>query len=76
MLPVGDFAPAVQIDFANHDAVTPERMRELIGQLRAGEVPAPARGPAMASFAAASRVLVGLESEPAPSTDREEVTSS
>ncbi len=75
-LGVCDFAPAVQIDFANHDAVTPERMRELIAQLRAGQIPAPARGPAMGSFADASRVLAGLEPEPAPATDREEVTSS
>jgi NADH-quinone oxidoreductase subunit E len=60
-LGVCDLAPAVQINFANHDNVTPERMRELIAQLRAGEVPAPARGPAVPSFAAASRTLAGLE---------------
>jgi NADH-quinone oxidoreductase subunit E len=60
-LGVCDFAPAVQVDFCNHDAVTPERMLELIAQLRAGEVPAPARGPAFASFKAASRALAGLE---------------
>jgi NADH-quinone oxidoreductase subunit E len=59
-LGVCDFAPAVQIDFANHDLVTPDRMRELIGSLRAGELPAPSRGPAMKSFAHASRVLAGL----------------
>lgn len=63
-LGVCDLAPAVQIDFANHDTVTPERMRELIARLRAGEIPAPARGPAMASFAAASRVLAGLDPLP------------
>ena len=40
-LGVCDFAPAVQIDFANHDNVTPDRMRELIAQLRAGDVPEP-----------------------------------
>ena len=34
-LGVCDFAPAVQIDFCNHDDVTPERMRELIATLRA-----------------------------------------
>lgn len=60
-LGVCDFAPAVQIDFANHDNVSPERMRELIVQLRAGDVPEPARGPKMASFRHASRVLAGLE---------------
>ena len=60
-LGVCDFAPAVQVDFCNHDAVSPEGMRELIGELRAGTVPAPARGPAFASFKAASRALAGLE---------------
>jgi NADH-quinone oxidoreductase subunit E len=59
-LGVCDHAPAVQIDFCNHDDVTPEGMRELIERLRAGEVPAPARGPAFASFKAASRALAGL----------------
>jgi NADH-quinone oxidoreductase subunit E len=59
-LGVCDFAPAVQIDFANHDNVTPERMRALIARLRGGEVPAPARGPAVESFRGASRVLAGL----------------
>ena len=60
-LGVCEFAPAVQIDFANHDTVSPERMRELIAGVRAGEVPTPSRGPAMESFRHASRVLAGLE---------------
>jgi NADH-quinone oxidoreductase subunit E len=64
-LGVCDFAPAVQVNFANHDGVTPERMRELIGALRAGEVPAPARGPVFTSFRAASRALAGFDGEPA-----------
>jgi len=64
-LGVCDHAPAVQIDFCNHDEVTPERMRELVTSLRGGEVPAPARGPAFASFKAASRALAGLEEVPA-----------
>ena len=59
---VCDFAPAVQIDFANHDNVGPERMRALIAELRAGNSPTPSRGPAMKSFRHASRVLAGLES--------------
>ena len=63
-LGVCDFAPAVQINFCNHDTVSPERMRELIAALRAGEVPPPARGPAFASFKAASRALAGLEEVP------------
>ena len=64
-LGVCDFAPAVQIDFANHDGVSPERMRDLVARLRAGEVPEPSRGPAFASFRAASRALAGLEEVPA-----------
>jgi NADH-quinone oxidoreductase E subunit len=60
-LGVCDFAPAVQIDFANHDEVSPERMRELVAALRRGEIPEPSRGPRMESFRHASRVLAGLE---------------
>jgi len=63
-LGVCDFAPAVQINFCNHDTVGPERMRELVAGLRAGEVPSPARGPAFDSFRAASRALAGLEEVP------------
>jgi NADH-quinone oxidoreductase subunit E len=62
-LGVCDLAPAVQVDFANHDRVTPERMRELIASLRDGEVPAPDRGPAVGGFREASRMLAGLEPE-------------
>jgi NADH-quinone oxidoreductase subunit E len=63
-LGVCDFAPAVQINFANHDNVTTDRMRALIEALRAGEVPDPTRGPAFTSFKHASRVLAGLEEVP------------
>ncbi len=64
-LGVCDFAPAVQINFVNHDNVSPERMRELIGALRDGSVPEPSRGPAMKSFRHASRVLAGFDDDPA-----------
>ena len=64
-LGVCDFAPVAQVNFANHDRVTPERMRELISALRDGEVPAPARGPVMRSFKSASRALAGLGEAPA-----------
>jgi NADH-quinone oxidoreductase subunit E len=61
-LGVCDFAPVAQVNFANHDNVTPDRMRELIAQLRDGSVPEPSRGgPAMSSFKSASRILAGLE---------------
>jgi NADH-quinone oxidoreductase subunit E len=61
-LGVCEFAPVVQINVANHDNVTPERVRELIGRLRANEVPAPSRGRPVRSFREASRILAGLES--------------
>jgi NADH-quinone oxidoreductase subunit E len=53
-------APVVSIDFVYHDDVTPERMRELVASLRAGEVPAPSRGEPIEDFRAASRLLAGL----------------
>jgi NADH-quinone oxidoreductase subunit E len=65
-LGVCDFAPVAQVNFANHDNVTPERMRELIAELRDGTVPEPSRGgPAISSFKSASRVLAGLKEAPA-----------
>ena len=59
-----DFAPAVQINFADHDNVSPQRIRELITLLREGSVPDPDRGPAMKSFRHASRVLAGFDDDP------------
>ncbi len=56
-----DAAPVVQIDFANHDRVTPDRMRELVASLRAGEVPEPSRGEAPGDFRNASRILAGVD---------------
>jgi len=65
-LGVCDFAPVVQVNFANHDLVTPERIREVISALRGGDVPEPSRGgPRVKSFKSASRVLAGLEEAPA-----------
>ena len=60
-LGVCELAPVVQVNVANHDTVTPERLREIVGALREGVVPEPARGPAVESFKAASRILAGLE---------------
>ena len=60
-LGVCEFAPVVQINAANHDTVTPERVRELVAALREGEVPVPSRGPAVGSYREASRILAGLE---------------
>src|SRR5262249_2531175 len=38
-----DAAPVVQIDFANHDRVTPARMGALVESLRSREIPEPSR---------------------------------
>jgi NADH-quinone oxidoreductase subunit E len=59
-----DAAPVVQVDFANHHRVTPERMQELVERLRAGEVPTPDVGEAPADFRHASRILAGIEALP------------
>jgi NADH-quinone oxidoreductase subunit E len=60
-LGVCEHAPVMQVNVANHDMVTPDRVREIVGALREGVVPEPARGPAVESFKAASRILAGLE---------------
>ncbi len=64
-----EHAPVVQVNVANHDRVTPDRVRQIVEQVRAGEIPEPARGPAVASFREASRILAGLEPGPRPSAE-------
>jgi NADH-quinone oxidoreductase subunit E len=64
-LGVCELAPVLQVNVANHDRVTPERAAEVVAALREGELPEPARGPAVESFKAASRILAGLEPLPA-----------
>jgi NADH-quinone oxidoreductase subunit E len=64
-LGVCEHAPVVQVNAANHDGVTPERMTEIVDSLRSGHVPAPSRGPAVESFRHASRILAGLDGIPA-----------
>jgi NADH-quinone oxidoreductase subunit E len=64
-LGVCERAPVVQVNVANHDEVTTERMVEIVAELRAGRVPEPARGPGIESFRQASRILAGLEPLPA-----------
>jgi NADH-quinone oxidoreductase subunit E len=68
-LGVCELAPVVQVNAANHDRVTPERVAELVESLRAGRVPEPARGPAVQSFRHASRILAGLEGPPSAVDD-------
>jgi NADH-quinone oxidoreductase subunit E len=56
-----ELAPVVQVNVANHDRVSPGRMTEIVEAIRAGEVPAPGRGPVVESFRQASRILAGVE---------------
>jgi NADH-quinone oxidoreductase subunit E len=51
----------VQVDFANHDRVTAQRMVELVEALRSGRVPEPSRGRPPKDFRDASRILAGVE---------------
>ena len=60
-LGVCDFAPVAQVNFANHDRVSSERVGELVEALRRGEVPAPSRGEGPKDFRDASRMLAGVE---------------
>ena len=75
-LGVCDFAPVAQVNVANHDDVTPDRIRGIVEALRSGSTPEPSRGPAFRSYKEACRVLAGLDqpatavataTEPAPS---------
>jgi NADH-quinone oxidoreductase subunit E len=56
-----ELAPVVQVNVANHDRVSPARMTEIVESIRAGEIPAPARGPVVESYRQASRILAGVE---------------
>ena len=67
-LGVCELAPVVQVNVANHDRVTPERVAEIVAALRSSQVPEPSRGRAIESYRAASRILAGLEPLPAEAT--------
>jgi NADH-quinone oxidoreductase subunit E len=66
-----EHAPVVQVNFANHDRVTADRVTQIVEQVRAGEIPEPSRGPAVASFRDASRILAGLRPKPQPQPEPE-----
>ena len=55
-----DAAPVVQVNFANYDRVTKERLREIVDGLRADEPPPPSRGPFPGDLRSTSHVLAGL----------------
>lgn len=56
-----DFAPVVMVNWEFYDNQTPESTKELVDQLRAGQPPAPTRGPSrLCTFKQISRVLAGF----------------
>jgi NADH-quinone oxidoreductase subunit E len=56
-----DAAPVVQVNYCSYDRVTPERLLEMIEELRAGTVPEPSRGPPPVPHDWTSRILAGVE---------------
>jgi NADH-quinone oxidoreductase subunit E len=56
-----DAAPVVQVNFANYDRVSEDGLRELIAALRAGQPPAPARGPVPGTIEEVSLQLAGVD---------------
>ena len=58
-----DAAPVVQVNYCNYDRLGPDDVADLIGKLRAGEVPAPARGPKPVPHDETARILAGMGDE-------------
>ena len=56
-----DFAPVMMVNWEFFDNQTPESAKELVDRLRAGDPPAPSRGPnRLCTWQEASRVLAGF----------------
>lgn len=55
-----DAAPVIQVNYANYDRVSSERLEEIIEALRSGEPPDPPRGPKPVDHQATSRLLAGV----------------
>ncbi|MGB8649632.1 MAG: NADH-quinone oxidoreductase subunit NuoE [Mycobacteriales bacterium] len=56
-----DYAPVVMVNWEFYDNQTPSSARDLVDALRAGNPPAPTRGPSrLATFKEVSRVLAGF----------------
>jgi len=59
-----DFAPVVMVNWEFFDNQTPDSVKALIDDLRAGNPPAPTRGPSsLCTFRQAARLLAGVEEE-------------
>ncbi len=55
-----DLGPVIQVNYEYYDNQTVESAVDLVDSLRAGQRPAPSRGPALSSFRAVSRELAGF----------------
>jgi NADH-quinone oxidoreductase subunit E len=56
-----DYAPVIMVNWEFYDNMTPEKARQLVDDLRAGNPPAPTRGPSrLCTWKEASRVLAGF----------------
>jgi NADH-quinone oxidoreductase subunit E len=58
-----DLAPVIQVNYEYYDNQSVDSAVELVDSLRAGDKPAPSRGPALSSFRAVSRELAGFFDE-------------
>jgi NADH-quinone oxidoreductase subunit E len=56
-----DYAPVIMVNWEFYDNMTPEKARQLVDDLRAGNPPAPTRGPSrLCTWKEASRILAGF----------------
>ena len=55
-----DYAPVMMVNWEFFDNQTPESAKQLVDDLRAGELPTPTRGATLCSFKQVSRVLAGF----------------
>jgi NADH-quinone oxidoreductase subunit E len=56
-----DFAPVVMVNWEFFDNMTPDKAKDLVDELRAGNPPAPSRGPAhLCTWKEAARILAGF----------------
>jgi NADH-quinone oxidoreductase subunit E len=56
-----DYAPVIMVNWEFYDNMTPEKARQLVDDLQAGNPPAPTRGPSrLCTWKEASRILAGF----------------
>jgi NADH-quinone oxidoreductase subunit E len=55
-----DYAPVMMVNWEFFDNQTPESAKQLVDDLRAGDIPSPTRGASLCTFKQVSRVLAGF----------------